>query len=68
MERLSTGQRKALAEFFTNAAVAWLSAGIIAPFLTGRKLEEFTAFGLWGFFFATVFITVSLYLTKGVNV
>jgi len=67
MERLSTGQRKALAEFFTNAAVAWLSAGIIAPLLTGRKLEEFTTFGIWGLFFACVFITISLYITKGVN-
>lgn len=68
MERLSIGQKKALAEFFTNAAVAWLSGGVIAPFLSGRKLEEFIAFGLWGLFFTTIFIVISLRITKGANV
>jgi hypothetical protein len=67
MERLSLGQRKALSEFFTNAAVAWLSAGIIIPFFANRRIEEFIALGLWGLFFSLVFITISLFFTKGVN-
>lgn len=64
---LSIGQKKALSEFFTNGAVAWLSSGIIAPFFIGKKLENFLAFGLWGLMFTLIFLTVSLVLTKGVK-
>ena len=67
MERLSTGQKKALAEFFTNAAVAWLSAGIVVPFLTGRRLEDFIVFGILGVLFTVFFIIISMIFVKGVN-
>ena len=67
MEKLSVGQKKSLAEFFTNAAVAWLSAGIIAPFFVSKKLEDFITFGVWGLLLTLIFLTISLVLTKGVK-
>ena len=67
MERLSIGQRKVIAEFFTNAAVAWLSAGVITPFFISRKLEDFLVFSTWGLLFALIFLTMSLVFTKGVS-
>ena len=67
MKELSIGQRKSLAEFFTNAAVAWLSAGIIAPFFVSKRLEDFIALGGWGLTFTLIFLFVSLLFTKGVR-
>jgi len=67
MERLSSGQKKALSEFFANAAVAWFSAGIVIPFFANRRLEEFFAFSLWGLLFTLMFLTFSLVITKGVT-
>jgi hypothetical protein len=67
MKKLSVGQRKSLAEFFTNGAVAWLSAGIIAPFFTGRKIVDFFASVFWGLVFTTTFLGISLFFTKGVK-
>lgn len=68
VKKLSVGQRRALSEFFTNAAVAWLSAGVIAPFFISRRLEDFVTFGTWGLLFTLVFLIISLSLTKGVKI
>ena len=67
MKKLSPGQKKALAEFFANAAVAWFSAGIVIPFFANKRLEEFIAFGFWGVVFTLLFLTLSLIITKGVT-
>jgi len=67
MKKLSVGQKKSLAEFFTNTAVAWFSAGIIAPFFTSRKLGDFATFGIWGLIFTLTFIRTSLFFMKGVR-
>lgn len=65
MKKLSVGQKKSLAEFFTNTAVAWFSAGIIAPFFASRKLGDFATFVIWGLLFTTTFLRISLFFTKG---
>ena len=45
MKQLTVDQRKVLAEFFANFAVAWLATGIIGPVITKRNLSE-TGFSL----------------------
>ncbi|MBL7078607.1 hypothetical protein ISS42_03040 [Candidatus Shapirobacteria bacterium] len=67
MKRLSVGQKKALSEFFTNGAVAWLSAGLVTPFFISKKLKDFVAFGAWGLIFTLIFLTISLSFTKEVK-
>lgn len=67
MRELSVGQRKNLAEFFTNSAVAWLTAGIIAPFFVSKKFTDFASLGIWGLLFSLLFLGVSLAFTKGVR-
>lgn len=64
---LTIGQKRTLAEFFTNSAVAWLSAGIIAPFFVTKKFLDFITFGFWGIIFALTFLGFSLYLSKGIK-
>jgi hypothetical protein len=67
VKNLSVGQKKSLAEFSTNTAVAWFSAGIIAPFFISKKASDFIAFGIWGLIFTLTFLRVSLVFTKGVK-
>jgi len=64
---LTIGQKKTLAEFFTNSAVAWLSAGIIAPFFVTKRFLDFITFGSWGILFTLTFLGFSLYLSKGIK-
>lgn len=64
--KLSVGQRRVIAEFFANAAVAWLSAGVVVPFFANRRWEEFVAFSIWGVLLSLTFLTVSVALTKEV--
>ena len=65
--RLSIGQRKSLAEFFTNGAVAWLTVGVVTPLLAGAKLIDFIKIGIWGISFTILFIWIALYFSKGVK-
>lgn len=67
MARLSVGQRKSLAEFFTNGAVAWLSAGVIAPFFIEKTATNFISSLVWGTIFTIWFILISLLFTRGVK-
>jgi len=67
MKKLSVGQRKTIAEFFTNAAVAWLTIGVISPLFTGGKLLDFVVTSIWGFSFTMIFLLSSLYFTKGIK-
>jgi len=67
VRKLSVGQRKALSEFFTNGAVAWLSAGVIAPFFTDKTLTNFVGSLTWGVVFTIWFLLIALLLTKGVR-
>jgi len=67
VRKLSVGQRKALSEFFTNGAVAWLSTGVIAPFFATKRLQDFAISGLIGAVWTIGFLTISLLFTKGVK-
>jgi len=67
MKRLSIGQQKTLAEFFTNTAVGWFSAGIIAPLFVGKHLNEFVLLGAWSIFLSSLFLVTAIILTKGVK-
>jgi len=67
MRKLSVGQKRALAEFFANGAVAWLSAGVIAPFFASKKLVDFIGIGTWGILLTLIFISVSLFISKQVK-
>lgn len=40
MKQLNLDQRKALSEFCTNFAVAWLATGIIGPMLTRQFFND----------------------------
>ncbi len=66
-EKLSVGQQRTLSEFFGNAGVAWLSAGVIVPFFTGRTLANFITSIAWGTLFAIGFLIIALVVTKGVK-
>jgi len=46
MKRLSSDQRRLLAEFCTNLGVAWLAAGIIVPLATRGVFLEVVKPGL----------------------
>ena len=65
MKTLTHDQRVSLAEFFANLAVAWLAAGIIAPSLEGRSLQEALKTGVISVIWSLFSILVMLYLTKG---
>lgn len=67
MKNLSIGQRKSLAEFFTNAAVAWLTVGVISPFFDKKALIDFIISNSLGIMFTAMFLLVSLYFMKGVR-
>jgi|GEM_PF-1854747 len=67
MKRLSVGQQKTLADFFTNTAVGWFSAGIIAPLFVGKRMGEFITLGAWGILLASLFLATAIILTKGVK-
>jgi hypothetical protein len=66
MDRLTLDQRKVLAEFCANFAVAWLAAGLVAPLVVGKTLAEISKQGFlmslgWGMFF----VGSAAYLVKG---
>ena len=67
MKRLSVGQQKTLADFFTNTAVGWFSAGIIAPLFVGKRMEEFFTLGAWGILLASLFLMSAVVIMKGVK-
>lgn len=67
MKKLSVGQRRALSQFFTNSAVAWLSVGVVTPFFVGRELPNIIGSSVWGMLFTLWFIAMSLFIMKGVR-
>jgi len=65
MEQLSLNQRKALAEFCANFAVAWLAAGVIAPFVAGEYLLDIFSVIAMSVSWAGVSLAFMLFLTQG---
>ena len=70
MKKLTKDQRKLLAEFLGNFAVAWLAAGIIAPVMKGGiDTNDFTKI-----FFSITYSVILIFLmlnlvkpTKSIN-
>lgn len=60
MQKLTRDQRKMIADFFANCAVAWLSAGVITPFFLNKKFFDFMIFSLWGLIFSTAFLLIGI--------
>lgn len=67
MRRFSTGQLKALSEYFNTVATTWFSAGVIAPFFAKVSFLERTIFFLAGFAMSYIFLNLSLFFVKEVN-
>ena len=65
MKNLTKEQRVVFAEFLGNFAVAWLAAGLIAPFVTKEELGKVIQQSLIPVMLATVLLITMLYLTKG---
>lgn len=65
MKRLSLDQRRALGEFCGNFAVAWLAAGVVGPYVTGKSFLEVSKSAIFSVIWAGVLLIVMLYLTKG---
>jgi len=65
VKNLTKEQRVVFAEFLGNFAVAWLAAGLIAPFVTKEELGKVIQQSLIPVMLATVLLITMLYLTKG---
>jgi len=65
MKGFSKDQRRALSEFCANFAVAWLAAGLVAPYAAGKTLEEASRSASMSVIWAGVLVVVMLFLTKG---
>ena len=65
MDKLTAGQKKILAEFSINLAVAWLISGFIAPFFSLDKgIEEVLPIMGMGLILAIFSMNAALYFAK----
>ncbi len=65
MEGFTAGQRRLLAEFFSNLSVAWFSAGVISPFFTKPgTLVQGLILPIGGMFFGVLFLDRALALIE----
>lgn len=64
MKKLSWDQRRALAEFCANFAVAWLAAGVIGPLVAGWNLSAMLRPATMSTLWAGVLLIIMLYLTR----
>lgn len=62
--KLGLDQRKVLAEFCGNFAVAWLAAGVIGPIFTFTSAEAFIPNLVASLTWSAVLLTVMLSLTE----
>jgi len=65
VRKLSLDQRRVLAEFCANFAVAWLAAGVIAPYVAGISFLEVIKPVAMSVFWAGFLVTLMLFLVKG---
>jgi hypothetical protein len=63
--RLSLNQRKVLAEFCANFAVAWLAGGIIGPYVSGLNPNNIIQIVLTSVLSAGILMMLMLSLVKG---
>lgn len=65
--KLSAGQKSGLAEFCTNFAVAWLTAGIVAQYVSGQNFVDFWKIALLSGLYAGFLLMIMLLLMRGVK-
>lgn len=66
METLTSDQRKVLAEFCANFAVAWSAAGVVAPLIAGKGVVEIiTPKSLMSVGWTIFFLGSAAFLVKG---
>lgn len=63
--KLSINQRKALAEFYGNFAVAWLATGVVAPYVSGQVNIIAIPSAVFSIIWAIFLLGFMLYSTKG---
>ena len=68
MKKLSVGQQKLIAEFFSNIGVAWFIAGVINsfPFWSADFSKGIISI-FWGISLAGGFLRSGLFFAKGVK-
>lgn len=65
--KLSPGQKAGLAEFCTNFSVAWLTAGIVGPYISGQNFTNSWQIIVISSSWAGFFLTAMLSLTRGLK-
>jgi len=63
--KLSLNQRKVLAEFCANFAVAWLAGGIIGPYVSGFNPNNIIQIVLTSVLSAGILMMLMLSLVRG---
>lgn len=68
MKKLSSAQRKLIAEFLSNIGVAWFAGGVISIFVgTSRTpFENFLSI-MWGITYSIIFLAFAMFTVKGVR-
>jgi len=67
VRRYSSGQLKALSEYFNTIAAAWFTAGIITPFFSNAPFLERIIFSISGFAMSYIFLSFSLFFARKVK-
>lgn len=64
MEKLAREQRRLLADFCSNFAIAWFAAGLVAPIFTGKSFEEINKSVIAAIVLGGVFLLIGVSLIK----
>ena len=64
MKGLVRDQRKVLAEFCSNFSVAWLAAGVIAPYVSGQALNRVGQSVAISVSWSSFSLIIAIYLTR----
>ena len=68
MKRISSTQKKLIAEFLSNIGVAWFAGGVVSIFLSrGESVLESLISILWGLILSGVFLWLGINTLKGVK-
>lgn len=67
MRKLSVGQKKILAEFLANGAVAWLTIGVVTPIFGEISFENIAGSILLAMVVSGGFLMLAIYLMRGIK-
>lgn len=66
MKKISTGQKRLLAEFSTNIGVAWFAGSVVGTFVAFPVSSERTFITIVvGLLFSLVFLSIGFFTLKG---